>query len=204
MFCKALFPPLTFSPAIPLLPPFLPPSEGFLLALHRIPTHAFSAPFLTTFIRVRESFEASNPLPFCWCIVIFVPFVRVFAVVAAAQRINVIVLSNYISSKRMQHHNKERETLSTRVLCVYYIRKRKQNKESGRLKALSRSRSSAFCSFFSRSLKVSSSLLTQKQQCVCRKDTPKEALQKCEKKDRRVPLSFFFELSLKFRVSMRP
>ena len=100
----------------------------------------------------------------------------------------------------------KRETLYLCVLCEYYIIKRKQNKESGRLiKALSRSRSSAFCSFSSRSLNVSSSLLTQKQQCVCRKDTPKEALQKCEKKDRRrVPLSFFFELSLKFRVFMRP
>jgi hypothetical protein len=162
LFCKALFPPLNFSPAMPLLPPFLPPSEGFLLALHRIPTHAFSAPFLTTFIRVRESFEASNPLPFCWCIVIFVPFVRVFAV-AAAQRINVIVLSNYISRKRMQRHNKERDAL--RVRFVSTIIKRKQNKESGSLKALSLARSSAFCSF-SRALKVSSSLLTRSSVCI--------------------------------------
>jgi hypothetical protein len=172
------------------LPPFLPPSEGFLLALHRIPTHAFSAPFLTTFIRVRESFEASNPLPFCWCIVIFVPFVRVFAV-AAAQRINVIVLSNYISSKRKCNTTTKRETLYLCVLCEYYIIKRKQNKESGRLiKALSRSLVCFLFFFLSRtqSLVLSS---YAKAAAVCVEKTHPKRFKSARKKTDAF-LSFFF------------
>lgn len=88
----------------------------------------------------------------------------------------VIVLSNYISSR-----NREMLTTTNERDTVIII---KQNKESSSKSSLSLAR---LLFVLSLALKVSSSLLTRSS--VCRKDTPK-ALQKCEKKDRRVPLFF--------------
>ena len=95
---------------------------------------------------------------------------------------NVIVLSNYISSR-----NREMLTTTNERDTVIII---KQNKESSRLKALSLSLARLlFCSF-SRSLKVSSSLT--KRSSVCRKDTPIKRFKSARKKTDVFPLFFSF------------